>query len=361
MGAFKPLLPVGGQPAILRDIQTASEAGVYEIIVVTGHLREQLETTLSAGAQRARLVYNNHYRSDMLTSVRAGVSELPANTDGFFLLPADCCAVRADTLISIVDRFTRNGGESVAHPVYNGYRGHPPLIPARYADRILSDSRKDGLKEILVQLPSEGVEVNDPCILLDMDTPEDYAALLDSLDLKPYPEPVQSMELLNKYGTPADIIEHGRQVARLALKIAQLIADRAVAEPGNSKINMPLLESACLLHDIRRMDPDHARSGMELLLREGYPKAAMIVGSHTDLPVPALDTGETELLYLADKLSRHGDNVTLDETIRELESKFSQDQEAFANAERRIKTAMMIMDSLASRYDIGYKDIFSGE
>ena len=61
----KCAVPVGGVPIVDRMIARLGEAGIDDIIVVTGHLREVLERHLAASADpRARaatLVYNEHY------------------------------------------------------------------------------------------------------------------------------------------------------------------------------------------------------------------------------------------------------------------------------------------------------------
>src|SRR3990172_4041884 len=47
----KPLLQVGGRPIIFRVIEGLAEAGVRDIIVVTGHLAEVLEPALGDGSR----------------------------------------------------------------------------------------------------------------------------------------------------------------------------------------------------------------------------------------------------------------------------------------------------------------------
>ena len=182
MGAFKPLLAVGSEPAIMRVISTAASAGIRDKIVVTGYMRDELERVIRAGAPEARLIYNNMYKKDMLFSVRAGVAALPEGADGFFLLPADCCAVSKDTFAALIEAFDKNDKAAVTRPVFNGARGHPPLIPARQINRILTVDSDNGLKGILDDQPSIDLETNDPGVLMDMDTPEDYQAMLKYVD-----------------------------------------------------------------------------------------------------------------------------------------------------------------------------------
>ena len=347
MGVFKPLLPVGGQPAVIRCIRAAEAAGINDIYIVTGHKHAETESVLRGKAPGARVVYNRGYRDGMFSSALAGISALPDSTDGFFLLPADCCAVSADVLRALIERFVESKGACVARPVYRGRRGHPPLIPARFIGALLSYNGENGLKGFLSPLPTIEVEMSSPGVLMDMDTPEDYAGLLSFLGLPTYPTSEICKELLNKHCASAEIAEHGEQVAALALKIAKLMEARGI------RLDIKLLESACLLHDISRLEPDHARAGKELLLREGYPKTAVLVGCHMDMPSFNPAIGEAELLFLADKLSRRGKITSLEDTMRGIESRFACDPEALASAKERINTAQAIMDTLKARYGIG--------
>ena len=352
MGVFKPLLPVGVEPAILRCVRTAKSAGMREIIVVTGHRDSEIRDLFSrVDEPGVTLVHNDRYIDGMFTSVCAGVSALAGDIDGFFLQPSDCCAVVPETLTDLIDEFAKTGKASVTRPVTDGRRGHPPLIPARFIGDILAYSGDGGLKEILATLPSVTFEVQDRAILMDMDTPEDYAALLEHLGLPTYPAPGECARLLEECGTRPDIVQHGEDAAALALKIARLM--------GSYDIVLALLESACLLHDILRLEPDHAKAGGDFLLRKGYPKAAILVATHMDLPdKPAEGIDEAQLVYLADKLCRRGTLVKLEDTLREMTQKFSDNPASLAHIKRRIGGAQAIMDMLRTRHGIDYDDIF---
>ena len=183
MGVFKPLLQVGGRPAVLRSVYTAKDSGVNDIIVVTGHMCEDIETVLSGEAPEVRIVRNSRFHEGMFSSVYAGVSALPEDLEGFFILPADCCAVSPGTLLVLMEEIGKTGESAVVYPVFEGRRGHPPLIPARFIDELLSYNGKDGLRGFLSLLPGIYVQTDDRGVLLDMDTPEEYATLLMFLGL----------------------------------------------------------------------------------------------------------------------------------------------------------------------------------
>ena len=371
MGVFKPLLPVGGQAAVLRCIRTAEAAGIRDICVVTGHMREGVESVLRDNAPQVAVVHNSGYRDGMFSSVRAGVAALVRDADGIFLLPADCCAVSPETLRILIREFYEKKGAFVTRSRFNGRRGHPPLIPARFIDSLLEYDGHNGLKGFLSPLPTYEVEMDSPDSLMDMDTPSDYAELLGFLGLPVYPGREMCAELLMRFQVPQDIVEHGKHVAALALEMARLMelgggavdaalpmsGYTALPMSGNGKIDAALLESACLLHDICRSLPDHARAGRDLLLREGYPGTAMLVGSHMDLHYYDTGIGEAELLFLADKLSRRGKLTPLEGTMLEMESRYAHDPDALEAARRRVGAAMAIMGELSDKYGITYGDL----
>lgn len=175
MGDFKPLLPVGGVPALQRSVEALRAAGA-ETAVVTGHRREELaELIPKLGAAE---LYNPDYGLGMFTSVLTGLRHFAARgAEGVLLLPCDCAAVPKEAVRQLL-ACAGNKGE-YALPTYEGKNGHPLWIPARYFREILEFSGEGGLKgarllheDSLLRLPMpwEGT-------VLDMDTPRDYAAL----------------------------------------------------------------------------------------------------------------------------------------------------------------------------------------
>ena len=347
MGVFKPLLPVGENTAVERCMRAAEAAGISRIIVVTGHMRAELESVLHVSALDVERVHNNRFRDGMFSSVYAGVLALHGVTgglDGFFLLPADCCAITPAIFTLLMERFAENNGEYVTRPKYQGRRGHPPLIPGKFISPLLSYTGENGLKGFLSPLPTIEIEMDDKSALLDMDTPEDYAELLEFLGLPAYPSPAQCSELFAKYGTPMGIMEHGKQVAALALNVARQM------NAHGEDIDVNLLGAACLLHDICREKLNHARAGMEMLLREGYPTVAALVALHMDMQGFKQDIREAELLFLSDKLCRRGEIIALEDTLAELEERFSENPNALKAAKERIETAKAIFDTLKTKY-----------
>ena len=353
MGVLKPLLPVGGQSALLRAVNIGKTEKVHIISVVTGYRCEEVEAELGQSrAKNVRSIHNKHFDDGMFTSVQAGVHSLPSDLDGFLLLPVDICAVSPETLDKLIAAFILDNGESVVYPTFGGRRGHPTLIPFAFVAGLKLYDGENGMQGYLSRFPALDVEAEDAGVLMDMDTPPDYAALLRYLGLPTYPDEAACLELQHKYETPEPVAAHCAQVRTLALRAAGLLRERGVA------LDEGLLSSACLLHDIVRETPQHARAGAEILLREGYPDTAMLVASHMALPegyVPKAD--EMALLYLADKISRGGRIVPPDVTREERRVRYAGDPEALARAEQKMADAEAILRHLDSAYGITYADI----
>jgi molybdenum cofactor cytidylyltransferase len=70
----------------------------------------------------------------------------------------------------------RRSGSHIVVPVFDRRRGHPVLISALYRTEIQSLDPGVGLRQLLDRHSVDILEVpvDDPAILRDLDTPEDY-------------------------------------------------------------------------------------------------------------------------------------------------------------------------------------------
>lgn len=348
MGVPKPLLPVGSQSALGRALALGRAADVSETVVVTGCFRQEVEAELKKLAPPgARAVHNPRYEEGMFTSVQTGIAALSPETEAFFLLPVDCCAVSPGTLPALLEAYGHLSAPAVVYPVCGGRRGHPPLIPAAFVRDIESSSGPGGMRGYLARYPAVEVETGDEGVLLDMDTPRDYAALLRHLGLPAYPLEETCLALLREAGAPERLIRHSRAVRDAALYLARQLKERGLLLDEN------LLASAAWLHDIRRAEPDHAAAGARYLLTLGYPDAALLVLRHMDWPEDApILPDEAALLYLADKLAREDQIVPLEETLRRMEERLAGSPEALQSARRRLTVAMEIRRRLTEEYGV---------
>ena len=174
MGAFKPLLEVGGRSMISRVVELMQNAGTDPVIVVTGHRHEELEAHLSGDG--VEFVHNPDYAStQQLESLQLGLAKLPRDCERVLVTPADIPLVRPDT----VERLLAAKGDFV-RPRSGERTGHPVVLSAGLIPFLLRYDGPGGLKGAIQQSGCviRDVPVADPGVLIDNDTPEDFRRTL---------------------------------------------------------------------------------------------------------------------------------------------------------------------------------------
>lgn len=174
MGAFKPLLPIGGQSMLRRVAALMADAGAAPIIVVTGHHHALVEAHLAD--LNLLFVHNPDYaRSQMFDSLCLGLRALEGRCRRVLFSPADVPLSSSATVQCLLDEHA-----FFVRPLYEGRPGHPVLLDARLFPLIFSYRGEGGLGGLVRTLPPRQVcelELPDPGCVLDADRPEDYAAL----------------------------------------------------------------------------------------------------------------------------------------------------------------------------------------
>jgi hypothetical protein len=192
------------------------------------------------------------------------------------------------------------GTAAICHPTFQGLRGHPPLIDRRFSTAIADWHGEGGLKALLDRFEGKAVDVPvaDEFILQDMDSPDNHRRMRERLKTRDVLSPAECHALLVvRLKVPPAVWAHGYAVAELALHIGQALV------AAGCGLNLDLIYSAALVHDMARGAPDHARRGGRMLRELGMPLMAEIVETHMDLSVEKEDpVREAEVVFLADKL-----------------------------------------------------------
>ena len=330
MGFFKPLQKIRERSPLQRIFSSLTDSGISEIIVVTGHRREETEeaVTLLGG----KSVFNPRFSQGMFTSVQAGVASLSTRARVFFLLPADITLVRPSTLRLLLKR---GSSDRIVYPVFLGKRGHPPLIGTSFIPSILSYGGEGGLRKILESRNewADDLPVADEGVLLDMDTPADYERIVRRSRRLSMPSRRECRALFDLAATPERVKAHSEKVAAIALSLA-------FALPGIHRPDIELLHRAALLHDLCKTEPDHIRAGSALLTFSGFPEVAKTVQGHKDLPPFASE--EASLLFLADKLVQDVSLIPLKKRKKIMLDRYCGDPPAQRAIRRRYARALRI-------------------
>lgn len=175
----KPLLPWAGHTVLEQVVTTLLRAGLEELIVVTGHRREQVESLMAA--HPVRCLYNPDYaRRTMLSSIQLGLRDLPPRCQGALLALADQPQIELAVVLDVLGAFASSRGQALIVPSYQMRRGHPVILPRRLWPEVWALEEDDTLRTIFARHARDiqYVVVESPSILADLDTPEQYLEAL---------------------------------------------------------------------------------------------------------------------------------------------------------------------------------------
>ncbi len=178
MGAAnKLLLEVDGTPMVRRVVEAILASRARPVIVVTGFERARVEAALAH--LPVTFVHNPDHEAGMATSLRAGIAAVPPDRDGAFICLGDMPRLSAPILETLMDAFHPEEGRAIVVPVHRGRRGHPVLFARAFFAEMARLEGDVGARTILARHPEAvvEVEVEDPAVLLDVDTPEALAAI----------------------------------------------------------------------------------------------------------------------------------------------------------------------------------------
>jgi molybdenum cofactor cytidylyltransferase len=182
MGHNKMLLEVGGESILRRAAGQALGAGLDPLLVVLGHEADRARAEL-AGLP-CRPVVNPDYARGVNASLRAGMAQVPAETDAVVVMLADMPFVTDEMIRTLVQRY-RAGTAPLVISDYAGVPA-PPMLYDRSLFPELETVEGEGCgRQVVRRHRHEAVAVSWPReALADVDVPEDYerakAAIADA-------------------------------------------------------------------------------------------------------------------------------------------------------------------------------------
>lgn len=180
MGTPKALLRLGGQTFLRRIVATLLEAGVDDVVVVTGvhhgDIAAEIETWPEGWPVRA--VRNDTPGADQLSSMATGLALVDRpGVEGVMVALVDHPMVSAATVARLHASFAGRRAP-VVRPRHLGRHGHP-VVFARETFQALRDPSPDGAKSVMRRFADRQawIDVEDEGVVLDIDTPDDYERL----------------------------------------------------------------------------------------------------------------------------------------------------------------------------------------
>lgn len=167
MGQPKALLQLAGRTCLEWVVSALGDSGVQPIHVVVGAERDRIA---AAVPPPATTIANLAWQRGRTGSVKTGLRQVPLDEE-VLVWPVDHPLASAGTVRTLL----KARGAEIRVPVHDGRRGHPTLFSARMRPEILALADDQPLRDVLHRDEKRVLEVpvDDPGVLLNLDTPDD--------------------------------------------------------------------------------------------------------------------------------------------------------------------------------------------
>jgi len=175
MGQPKLLLPYGEKTVIENVFAIVKESKLDRSLVVV-RPEDKIIPELARGFG-FEIAINPEPGRGMLSSIIVGLESIPEEAEAVVLVLGDQPAIRASAIDLLIVAY-RLKEKGIILPVFQGRRGHPILFDLKYRAKIKTLKPEIGLRQLMQQHPEDILEIpmNEPGLVSDLDTPEDYFA-----------------------------------------------------------------------------------------------------------------------------------------------------------------------------------------
>ena len=166
-----------GKPMIARVVDNVLSSNARPILVVTGHMAEQIEQAL--GGRPVRYVHAEDYAQGLAESLKTGIAAVPPECAGAIVCLGDMPLVTGRMIDRLLAMYDPEEGRSIVLPTFRGKQGNPMIWDRQFFPEILAISGDSGAR-FLVGKHAEAVaevEMVDDAVLRDFDTTESLATL----------------------------------------------------------------------------------------------------------------------------------------------------------------------------------------
>lgn len=180
-GSPKQLLDWKGKPFVRQVAETALQAGLEPVVVVTGFRAAEVESALSG--LPVTIVHNPGYQQGQGTSIRAGILHLGelrvlrGSIGSAIFLLADQPQIPVDIIRALVESHGQEMQSILAPLVLEERRANPVLFDRDTFPDLLQLKGDVGGRAIFDKHRVKYLPWHDDILLLDVDKPEDYERL----------------------------------------------------------------------------------------------------------------------------------------------------------------------------------------
>jgi molybdenum cofactor cytidylyltransferase len=174
MGSNKLVAELEGVPIVRRTVAAALASRARPVVVVTGHEAAAVREALAG--MDVTFAHNPSYAEGMSTSLRAGLLAAGPVSAALICL-GDMPRLAPHHLDAVIA--AHRDDETIIVPTFDGKRGNPVLWPRRYFAEITALTGDVGARALIDRYAEHvaSLPIDDPAILVDVDTPAALAAL----------------------------------------------------------------------------------------------------------------------------------------------------------------------------------------
>ena len=176
MGQPKQLLPYRGRTLLRHAAETAVASGCAPVVLVTGAVHEALAAEVTD--LPVQVVHNPDWETGMASSIRVGLAAVAAAAPAAVLIMlSDQPLITPELLQALVQTQRATAAPAVA-TAYADVLGVPVVFDHTLFPELRQLRGAQGASRLLAGLGAAVGRVPFPAGLLDVDTPEQYTALL---------------------------------------------------------------------------------------------------------------------------------------------------------------------------------------
>jgi molybdenum cofactor cytidylyltransferase len=174
-GAPKHLLDWKGKPFVRQVAETALQASLWPVVVVTGFRAADIESALNG--LPVEIIRNAEYQQGQSASIRAGVQSLSGKVGAAVFLLADQPQIPVDVIRALVESHAQHMQAILAPLVLEERRANPVLFDRDTFANLTQLTGDMGGRGIFDKHRVEYLPWHDDILLFDVDKPEDYQKL----------------------------------------------------------------------------------------------------------------------------------------------------------------------------------------
>ena len=172
MGRNKMLFELDGESVLRGAARRMLAGGVSPLLVVLGHEADRAEQEL-AGLP-CQVVINPNYEQGINSSLKTGVSAVPAEAQAAMVMLADMPFVTPEMLAGLIARY-RSSDAPLVISDYEGVNAPPMLYDRSLFDELLAMTGEGCGRQVVKRHRDEAEVLAWPAAALaDLDVPEDY-------------------------------------------------------------------------------------------------------------------------------------------------------------------------------------------